>query len=70
MIFVHLPNDHQKADIVCFPRYKYSLNVGEWKMYADCAKVPVGRIICEFLPNSSGSSQCYLPTFLTGAVKK
>ena len=48
--FAHLPNDHPKADIVCFPRHKFSLNVGEWKMYADSAKVLVGRIICEFLP--------------------
>ena len=48
--FAHLPNDHPKADIVCFPWHKFSLNVGEWKMYADSAKMLVGRIICEFLP--------------------
>ena len=47
--FAHLPNDHPKADITCFPRHKFSLNVGEWKMYADSAKVLVGRIISEFL---------------------
>lgn len=33
-----------------FPRHKYSLNVSDWKMYAESAKVLVGRILSEFLP--------------------
>ena len=65
--FAHLPNDHPKADIACFPRHKFSLNVGEWKMYA---KYLLGESYVSSYPNSSGSSQCYLPTFLTVTVKK
>lgn len=48
--FSHLLNEHPKGDILQFPRHKFSLNVNEWKMYAESAKILVGRIICEFLP--------------------
>ena len=48
--FSHLPNDHPKGDIAHFPRHKFSLNVSDWKMYAESAKVLVGRILSEFLP--------------------
>lgn len=44
-----LSNNHPKQDILHFPRHKFSLNVNEWKMYGESAKILVGRIICETL---------------------
>ena len=43
--FSHLPNVHPKEDIVNFPRQHFSLNVDEWKVYINCAKILTGRII-------------------------
>lgn len=48
--FSHLPNVHPKEDIVNFPRQHFSLNVDEWKVYINCAKILTGRIIVEFFP--------------------
>lgn len=48
--FLHLPNVHPKGDIVNFPRQHFSLNVNEWKVYINCAKILVGRIVLEFFP--------------------
>lgn len=48
--FSHLPNVHPKGSIATFPRHQFSLNVNEWKMYINCAKVLVGRVIVEFFP--------------------
>ena len=48
--FNHLPNDTPKGNIANFPRRNFSLSVTEWKMYAETAKVIVGRIILEFFP--------------------
>ena len=48
--FSHLPNVHPKGDIVNFPRHHFSLNVDEWKVYINCAKILTGRIIIEFFP--------------------
>lgn len=48
--FSHLPNVHPKGNIVTFPRQHFSLNVTEWKLYINCAKVLVGRVIVEFFP--------------------
>lgn len=66
--FAHLPNDHPKADIVCFPRHKFSLANG--KCMQILRKYLLGESYVNSCPNSSGSSQCYLPTFLTGTLKK
>jgi len=48
--FNHLPNDSPKGNIRDFPRHNFSLNVLEWKRYAECAKIIVGRIVLEFFP--------------------
>ena len=48
--FNHLPNDSPKGNIKDFPRHNFSLNVPEWKRYAECAKIIVGRIVLEFFP--------------------
>ena len=48
--FNHLPNDTPKGNIANFPRRNFSLSLTEWKMYAETAKVIVGRIILEFFP--------------------
>lgn len=48
--FAHLPNDHPKGNIVNFPRHRFSLNITEWKLYIDCAKIIVARIILDFCP--------------------
>ena len=48
--FSHLPNVRPKGDIVNFPRHHFSLNVAEWKVYINCAKILTGRIIVEFFP--------------------
>ena len=48
--FSHLPNVQPKGDIVNFPRHHFSLNVNEWKLYINSAKILVGRIILEFFP--------------------
>ena len=48
--FNHLPNDSPKGNIKDFPRHNFSLNVPEWKRYAECAKIIVGRIVLEFCP--------------------
>ena len=48
--FNHLPNDNPRGDIKDFRRHNFSLNVNEWKTYAECAKVIVGRIVLEFCP--------------------
>ena len=48
--FSHLPNVHPKGDIVNFPRHHFSLNGDEWKVYINCAKILIGRIIVEFFP--------------------
>ena len=49
--FSHLPNVHPKGVIANFPRYQFSLNVREWKVYLSSAKIIiVGRIILEFFP--------------------
>jgi hypothetical protein len=48
--FHHLPNKTPKGNITNFPRRNFSLSVTEWKMYAESAKVIVGRIILEFFP--------------------
>jgi hypothetical protein len=48
--FHHLPNNTPKGNIANFHRRNFSLSVTEWKMYAESAKVIVGRIILEFFP--------------------
>jgi len=48
--FTYLPNDNPKGDIKLFPRQNFVLNNNEWKKYAKCAKVIVGRIVLEFFP--------------------
>ena len=48
--FNHLPNDTPKGNIANFSRRNFFLSVTEWKMYAETAKVIVGRIILEFFP--------------------
>ena len=48
--FNHLPNDSPKGNIKDFPRHNCTLNVPEWKRYAECAKIIVGRIVPEFFP--------------------
>ena len=39
---------HPKGEIVNFPCHHFSLNVDEWKVYINCAKMFTGRIIVEF----------------------
>ena len=41
--FNHLPNDNPWGNF-------FSLNVNEWKTYAECAKIIVGRTVLEFCP--------------------
>ena len=48
--FCHLPNDHPKGNILDFHRHSFSLSLNEWRMYAEYAKILVGRIILEFCP--------------------
>lgn len=48
--FSHLLNVHPKGGIVNFPRRRFSLNVNEWKVYINCAKILAGRIIVDFFP--------------------
>ena len=48
--FNHLPNDNPKENLKELSRNKFSLNVNELKRYAECAKILVGRIVLEFLP--------------------
>ena len=48
--FNHLPNDNPKGNLKELSRNKFSLNVNELKRYAECAKILVGRIVLEFLP--------------------
>ena len=48
--FGHLPNNCSKGTIVNFPRHNFTLSGNEWKMYAESAKILVGRIILEFFP--------------------
>ena len=48
--FRNLPNEDPKADIKLLPRSKFSLDIGEWKIYLRNAKILVSRILLEFLP--------------------
>ena len=48
--FNHLPNDNPKGNLKKVSRNKFSLNVNELKRHAECAKILVGRIVLEFLP--------------------
>ena len=48
--FSHLPNVHPKDHISAFPGHHFSLNVGEWQLYINSAKVLVARVIIEFFP--------------------
>ena len=48
--FAHLPNDHPKGNIANFPRHRFSLNINEWKLYINSAKIIVARIVLEFCP--------------------
>lgn len=48
--FGHLTNSSPKGNIVNFPRTNFTLSGNEWKMYAEAAKILVGRIILEFFP--------------------
>lgn len=45
--FNHQPNDNPKGNIKDFPRYNFSLNVPEWKRYAECTKIIFSRIVLE-----------------------
>lgn len=40
--FSHLLNVHPKGHIVNFPRHHFSLNVNEWKVCINCAKILTG----------------------------
>ena len=50
LTFSHLPNENPKGNIKDLPHSTFSLNVQEWKQYAENAKVVVSRIILQFLP--------------------
>lgn len=51
LAFNHLSNDKPKRNIDDLPRSTFSLNINEWKQYANNAKVIVGRIVLQFLPH-------------------
>ena len=48
--FNHLPNDRPRGNIKDFPGHNFSLNVPEWKRYAECAKIILGQIVLELFP--------------------
>jgi len=48
--FTNLSNESPKGNIKDLQRSTFSLCVSEWKQYAESAKIIVGRIILEFLP--------------------
>ena len=48
--FNHLPNEFPLGDIKTIARSKFSPSVAELKMYAQSAKILVGRIVLEFCP--------------------
>ena len=50
LTFSHLPNEKPKGNIKDLPRSTFSLSMNEWRQYADNAKVIVGRIVLQFLP--------------------
>ena len=50
LTFSHLPNEKPKSNIKDLPRSTFSLSMNEWRQYADNAKVIVGRIVLQFLP--------------------
>ena len=50
LTFGHMPNEKPKGNIKLLPRSTFCLSVNEWKQYAENAKVIVGRIVLEFLP--------------------
>lgn len=48
--FCDLPNENPKGNIDNLPCSTFSLNVNEWKQYAETAKILVGRVILDFFP--------------------
>lgn len=48
--FTNVRNDIPKCDISLIDRSKFSLNIREWTVYMDCAKILVGRVFLEFFP--------------------
>jgi hypothetical protein len=50
LTFSHLPNEKPKGNIKDLPRSTFSLSMNEWRQYADNAKVIVGRIVLQLLP--------------------
>ena len=50
LTFSHLPNEKPKGNIKDLLRSTFSLSMNEWRQYADNAKVIVGWIVLQFLP--------------------
>lgn len=62
LTFSHLPNENPKGNIKDLPRSTFSLNVQEWKQYAENAKV---WLLVELFFSSFPSSSFWKVSFLT-----
>ena len=68
--FAHLPMTIQKLRLSVFQGTIFCSMLANGKCMQILRKYLLGESYVNSYPNSSGSSQCYLPTFLTGTVKK
>ena len=68
--FAHLPMTIQKLRLSVFHGTIFCSMLANGKCMQILRKYLLGESYVNSYPNSSGSSQCYLPTFLTGTVKK
>ena len=68
--FAHLPMTIQKLRLSVFHGTIFCSMLANGKCMQILRKYLLGESYVNSCPNSSGSSQCYLPTFLTGTLKK